>query len=466
MPRAGIVHRLDKDTSGLLVVAKTLHGADGSRAPAAGAHASGASTWRSRVGDLARGGTVDAPIGRHPTRRTTMAVVATGKPARTHYDVARALRRRDAARAAAWRPAARTRSACISHRSAIRWSAIRRTAARQPVAFPRQALHARRLGLVHPLNDVACEWESPLPRRLRRPPAAPAARGVRERRRAAGDGGAVTGMREWPAAVARSRAAGLDWIAARLAGAAGDRRVRDHAPRGASASAPRDSLNLAAHRRRRSRRAVARNRRAVGAFLPTSPVWLEQVHGRSVVRLDARNVAAPRGAASGRRCRGDARARRRLRRAHRRLPAGALRRSAGGAVGAAHAGWRGLAAGVLEATVAALAGLGVPAARLVAWLGPAIGPQAFEVGDDVVAAFCDGDPAAGDALRAAGPTASGTPTSIGSPAAASPPPASSPSPAAATARSPSTRASSPIGASATPAGMAAFVWRTIRDTGV
>jgi copper oxidase (laccase) domain-containing protein len=56
----------------------------------------------------------------------------------------------------------------------------------------------------------------------------------------------------------------------------------------------------------------------------------------------------------------------------------------GSVVGAAHAGWRGLASGVLGATVAAME---VPADQIVAWLGPAIGPQNFEVGEDVVAAF-------------------------------------------------------------------------------
>ncbi len=65
---------------------------------------------------------------------------------------------------------------------------------------------------------------------------------------------------------------------------------------------------------------------------------------------------------------------------------------AGTAVGIAHAGWRGLAAGVLEATVAAFDDLRVDRADLVAWLGPAIGPRAFEVGDDVRDAFRAGDP--------------------------------------------------------------------------
>jgi YfiH family protein len=64
-------------------------------------------------------------------------------------------------------------------------------------------------------------------------------------------------------------------------------------------------------------------------------------------------------------------------------------------VGIAHAGWRGLAAGVIEATVAAM---GEPGSALMAWLGPAIGPQAFEVGGEVRELFLAGDAAAADAF--------------------------------------------------------------------
>lgn len=76
----------------------------------------------------------------------------------------------------------------------------------------------------------------------------------------------------------------------------------------------------------------------------------------------------------------------------------------GRAVGVAHAGWRGLAAGVAEATVDAVRARAGADARIVAWLGPAIGPAAFEVGDEVRQAFCDPDPGASAAFaRGAAP---------------------------------------------------------------
>jgi YfiH family protein len=68
----------------------------------------------------------------------------------------------------------------------------------------------------------------------------------------------------------------------------------------------------------------------------------------------------------------------------------------GTVVAAAHAGWRGLAGGVLEATVAAMA---VPADQLLVWLGPAIGPSAFEVGDEVRTVFAVADPGASEAFK-------------------------------------------------------------------
>jgi hypothetical protein len=75
----------------------------------------------------------------------------------------------------------------------------------------------------------------------------------------------------------------------------------------------------------------------------------------------------------------------------------------GNAVGLAHGGWRGLAAGVLEATIAALRDLGARADDLVAWLGPAIGPARFEVGADVHDRFCAGDPEAQACFTPHGP---------------------------------------------------------------
>lgn len=130
---------------------------------------------------------------------------------------------------------------------------------------------------------------------------------------------------------------------------------------------------------------VQANRQAFAAALGAQPVWLRQVHGTVVLRLDAGSAAQVLPAADaawtaqpGLACCvlvADC------------LPVLLAARD-GRAVAAAHAGWRGLAAGVLEATLQSLqAGAGLRPDEICAWLGPCIGPQAFEVGSDVLAAF-------------------------------------------------------------------------------
>jgi 23S rRNA pseudouridine1911/1915/1917 synthase len=165
LPRAGIVHRLDKDTSGLLVVAKTPEAqTDLVRQLAA------RTVKREYLalvrGDLARPITIDAPIGRHPTQRTSMAVVERGRPARTHvviverFGIATLLRCR--------LETGRTHQIRV-HLAAAGHPIVgdptyrgRRSTASLP-AFSRQALHALHLGLVHPVTRKAMHWESPLP---------------------------------------------------------------------------------------------------------------------------------------------------------------------------------------------------------------------------------------------------------------------------------------------------------------
>lgn len=137
---------------------------------------------------------------------------------------------------------------------------------------------------------------------------------------------------------------------------------------------------------------VLENRRRLGRLLPASPVWLRQVHGCGVLRIAAApGDAEPQADACVTTLPGTVCAV---------LVADCmpvfLADGRGEAVGVAHAGWRGLSAGVIEATVAAFP---CAPARLVAWLGPAIGPRAYEVGDEVRAAFVSHDAAAADAFR-------------------------------------------------------------------
>lgn len=146
------------------------------------------------------------------------------------------------------------------------------------------------------------------------------------------------------------------------------------------------TLNLAAHVDDLPT-AVADNRRRLVASLdlPAEPLWLEQVHGTAVFRDDGRSL--PRGPY-------DAAVTTHPGRVLAVLTADCLPVVFVGAAGArrgiAHAGWRGLAAGVLEATLEALE---VPGSALTVWIGPAIGPAAFETGDDVRDAFVAGHPA-------------------------------------------------------------------------
>jgi YfiH family protein len=118
-------------------------------------------------------------------------------------------------------------------------------------------------------------------------------------------------------------------------------------------------------------------KRKLRPILPAEPSWLDQVHGKHVVDLDADR---------GRE--GDASVTRKAATVCAVYTADCLpvlfSDDAGTTVAAAHAGWRGLAAGVLEATIDAMR---VPPHRLLAWLGPAIGPRVYEVGDEVRAAF-------------------------------------------------------------------------------
>lgn len=152
---------------------------------------------------------------------------------------------------------------------------------------------------------------------------------------------------------------------------------------GGVSAAPYDSLNLGSAVGD-DPEAVAENRRRFAAVTGAEAVWMMQVHGCRVIRLghdgdltaDAAWTDEP-----GRAC---------VVQVADCLPVLLARRD-GRAVGAAHAGWRGLAGGVLEATVAALCdGSGCAPADLVAWLGPCIGPREFEVGADVLAAFPEG----------------------------------------------------------------------------
>ena len=178
VPRAGVVHRLDKNTSGLLVVARTLP-----------AHKRLVSALKDRQvereylavvhGLLRAGGRVDAPVGRHRVHRTRMAVNDAGRPAATRYRVERRFRAHSLLRLAL--ESGRT------HQIRVHMAHIDHPLVGDPVyggrlrlpagagtelterlrAFKRQALHAEQLKLRHPVSEQAMHWQSPLPPDMR-----------------------------------------------------------------------------------------------------------------------------------------------------------------------------------------------------------------------------------------------------------------------------------------------------------
>lgn len=174
LPRAGIVHRIDKETSGLLMIAKTLQ-----------AHNSLTQQLQEREitreylaitrGRMTAGGTVDEPIGRHPTDRKRYAVREAGKHAVTHYRVLNRFAHHTFIQVML--ETGRT------HQIRVHMAHIRYPLLGDPVYggrfqmppdcgerleaelrnFKRQALHAAKLGLLHPVTDEYLEWEHPLP---------------------------------------------------------------------------------------------------------------------------------------------------------------------------------------------------------------------------------------------------------------------------------------------------------------
>lgn len=179
-----------------------------------------------------------------------------------------------------------------------------------------------------------------------------------------------------------------DWPAPAAVGAISTTRM------GGVSQGPWQSLNLGLNNGDDAD-AVRKNRALVEQHLPAAPNWLQQVHGNRVVQHPGVGFAD-----SPARVEADAQFAREKFAVCAVLAADCLpvlfcdRQAT--VVAAAHAGWRGLAAGVLENTVAAM---GVNSAELMAWMGPAIGPAVYQVGDEVKAAFVDQQAAGADAFR-------------------------------------------------------------------
>lgn len=174
LPRAGIVHRLDKDTTGLMIVAKTIH-AQTNLVEALQAREITREYEAIANGIMTAGGLVDEPIGRHATKRTHMAVVHSGRPSVTHYRVVEKYRLHTRLRLRL--ETGRT------HQIRVHMSHINHPLVGDPVyggrprppkgasaelldtirGFKRQALHAAMLSLYHPITGELMTWHAPVP---------------------------------------------------------------------------------------------------------------------------------------------------------------------------------------------------------------------------------------------------------------------------------------------------------------
>ena len=174
VPRAGLVHRLDKDTSGLLVVARTPE-AHTALVAALAARAVTREYLAICSGVMTGGGTIDEPIGRHRTQRTRMAVRADGRPSVTHYRVVRRFAAHTLVRVQLESGRTHQIRVHLAHAGfALVGDPVYGGRRRLPPgcppaltaalnAFPRQALHAASLKLAHPLSGKPMAWEAPLP---------------------------------------------------------------------------------------------------------------------------------------------------------------------------------------------------------------------------------------------------------------------------------------------------------------